>query len=130
MITSLLIRPCRDCHDAAARSITRSRHLVIARKARQFHARVDPELRENVAEVAVHSVRRDEEALGDLSVGQSFGDEPGYGELRRRHRRPAVRLGFGGDKAASDAELAQAAADAPGVPDRSQLRVKSEGTAK
>src|SRR6267143_1838163 len=130
MITSLLIRPCRDSHDAAARGITRSRHLVIARKSRQFHARVDPELREHVAEMAVHGVRRDEEALGDLSVCQSFGDEPGDGELRRRQRRPAACLGFGGDKAASHAELAQAAADSAGIPDRAQVRVESEGTAE
>src|SRR5439155_7666318 len=45
-------------------------------------------------------------------------------------RRPAARLGFGGDEAASHAELAQAAADAAGIPGRSQLRVESEGTAE
>ena len=47
-----------------------------------------------------------------------------------RHRCPTVRLGLGGDEAASDAELAQAAADAAGVPGRSQLRVEGEGTAE
>src|SRR5205807_6802792 len=46
------------------------------------------------------------------------------------HRRPTARLGFGGDEAASDAELAQAAADAAGVPACSQFRVESEGTAE
>src|SRR3989442_1187963 len=120
----------RGCHAAGVRGITRSRHLVIARESCQLHARVDAELREDVAEVAVHGVRRDEEALGNLPVGQPFGDEPGDGELRRRHRRPTARLGFGGDEAASDAELAQAAADAAGVPACSQFRVESEGTAE
>ena len=104
--------------------------IRVERESGQLHARVDAELREDVAEMAVHGVRRDEEALGDLPVGQPFGDEPCDGELRRRHRRPTARLGFGGDEAASDAELAQAAADAAGVPAGSQLRVESEGTAE
>src|SRR3989442_10723689 len=121
MITSLLIRPCRDCHDAAARGITRSRHLVIARESGQLHARVDAELREDVAEMAVHGARRDEEAFGDLPVGQPFGDEPCDGEFRRRHRRPTAGLRFGGCKSAADAELAQPAADAAGMPGASLL---------
>src|SRR6266849_1616144 len=128
--TSIIGMTARGCHTAAVRSITRSRHLVIARESGQLHARVDAELREDVTEMAVHGVRRDEEALGDLPVGQPFGDEPCDVELGRRHRRPTARLRFGGDEAASDAELAQAAADAAGVPGRSQLRVESEGTAE
>src|SRR5438132_14244212 len=83
-----------------------------------------------MAEMAVHGVWRDEEALCDFSVCQSFGDEPCDGELRRRQRRPAARLGLGGDEAASHAELAQAASDSAGIPGRSQLGVESEGTAE
>ena len=120
----------RDCHGAATRGIARSGHLVIARESGELHARVDSELREHMPEMAVHGVRRDEEALGDLAVRQPFGDEPRDGELGRRQRRPAVRLGFGGDEAASNAELAQAAADAAGVPGRSELRVEREGAAE
>ena len=41
-----------------------------------------------------------------------------------------LRLGLGGDEPAPDAELAQAAADAAGVPGRSELRVEREGTAE
>ena len=91
----------RDCHAAAARRITRSRHLVIARKSRQFHARVDPELREHVAEMAVDRVRRDEETLGDLAICQPLGDEPGDRKLSRGQRGPTARLGLGGDEAAA-----------------------------
>jgi hypothetical protein len=71
-----------------------------------------------VPEVAVDGVRRDEEAFGDLAIGQPVGDEARDGEFGGRQRRPAVRLGLGGDEATADAELAQAAADAAGVPDR------------
>jgi hypothetical protein len=46
----------RGSHAAAVHGITRSRHLVIARKSRQLDARVDAELREYVAEMAVHGV--------------------------------------------------------------------------
>src|SRR6266566_638799 len=113
--TSIIGIAGRDCHAVAVRGITRSRHLVIAHESRQLHARVDAELQEDVTEMAVHRVRRDEEALGDLPVGQPFGDEPCDGELRRRQRRPTAGLGFGGDEAASNAELAQAAADAAGI---------------
>src|SRR4029077_12687714 len=73
--TSIIGTTDRDCHAAAVRGIARSRDLVIARESGQLHARVDAELREDVTEMAVHGVRRDEEAVGHLSVGQSFGDE-------------------------------------------------------
>ena len=89
-----------------AAGITRSRHLIVARESCQLDARVDAELREHVAEVAVHGVRRDEEALGNLTVGQTVGDKPRDGELGRRQCRPTVRFGLGGNEAASDAELA------------------------
>src|SRR5207244_13420851 len=73
--TSIIGMTARGCHTAAVRGITRSRHLVILRESGQLHARVDAELREDVAEMAVHGVRRAEEALGDLSGGQPFGGE-------------------------------------------------------
>jgi hypothetical protein len=78
--------PRPDCHDAAARGIARSGDLIVVRKSRQLHARVDAELREHVAEVAVHGVGRDEKALSDLSIRQPFGDETRDGEFRRRQR--------------------------------------------
>jgi hypothetical protein len=77
-----------------------------------------------VAEVAVHGVGRDEEALSDLSISQPFGDEARDGEFRRRQRRPTVRLGFGGDKAPPYAEFAEATADAAGVPGRAEFCVE------
>src|SRR2546427_91587 len=80
--------------------------------------------------MAADGVRRDEKAFGDLSIRQPFGDEARDGEFRRRQRRPTVRLGFGGDQAAADAEFAEAAADAAGVPGRAELGVEGEGTAK
>ena len=96
----------QGCHAAAVRGITRSRHLVVARESGQLYARVDAQLREHVAEMAADGVRRDEKAFGDLSIRQPFGDEARDGQFRCRQRRPAARLGFGGDEAASDAELA------------------------
>src|SRR6266516_1169880 len=91
MTASLLIRLRRGCHDAATCGIARSGHLVVARESRQLDARVDAELREHVPEMAVHRVRRDKEALGDLAIGHAFGDESRDGELGARQRRPAPR---------------------------------------
>src|SRR3989454_8865566 len=104
MITSPLIRQCRDCHDAAARGIARSGDLIIARNSRQLYARGDAELREHVAEMAIDGVRRDEKAFGDLAIRQPFGDEAREGEFRRRQRRPTVRLWLRGDEAPPHAE--------------------------
>jgi hypothetical protein len=92
------------CHRTAG--IARSRHLVIAGESCQLDARVDAELREHVAEMAVHRVRRDEEALGNLAVGETVGDKPRDGDLGRRQRRPTLGFRFGGDDATSNAELA------------------------
>ena len=55
--------------------------------------------------MAVHGVRRNEEAVGDLAVGEAVGDKPGDGELGRRERRPTVRFGLGGDDATANAEF-------------------------
>src|SRR6185436_12723929 len=73
---------------------------------------------------------RDEKTFGDLSIRQAFGDEARDGELRRRQRRPTVRLGLGGDQAPPNAEFAEAAADAAGVPGCAEFGVEGEGTAK
>jgi hypothetical protein len=81
MTTSLLIRPRRACHDAAACGIARSGHLVVARESCQLDARVDAELGEDVPEVAVDGVRRDEEALCDFAIRQAVGDETREREL-------------------------------------------------
>jgi hypothetical protein len=81
MITSPLIRPYRDCQGAAARGIARTSHLVVARESCQLHPRVDAELREDVAEMTVAGVRRDEEALRDFAIRQAVGHEARHGEL-------------------------------------------------
>src|SRR5579872_5450948 len=80
--------------------------------------------------MAVDGVRRDEKAFGDLPVRQPFGDEAGHGQLRRRQRRPTVRLGLGRDETPPHAELAQTAADTAGVPGRAELRVEGERPAE
>jgi hypothetical protein len=78
--------------------------------------------------MAVDGVGRDEEAFGDLSIRQPFGDEARDGEFGARERSPAVRLGFGGGQAPPHAEVAEAAADATGIPGRAELRVEGERT--
>src|SRR5881296_3342737 len=80
--------------------------------------------------MAVYGVWRDKKAFGNLSIRQTLSDEACDGELGAGQRRPPVCFGLGGDEAPSDAELAQAAADAAGVRRRFQLRVDSEATAE
>ena len=53
------------------RTIQDSGNLEIARQSRKFNPRVNAELRKRVPEMAADSVRRREEALGDLRVGQA-----------------------------------------------------------
>ena len=74
--------------------------------------------------MAIDGVRRDEKAFGDLSIRQPFGDEARDGQFGPRQRRPTVRLRFGGDEAPPNAEFAEAAADAAGVPGRAEFAVE------
>ena len=69
---------------------------MVASKASQLDSRVDPELCEHMAEVAVHRVGGHEEPFGDFSVGQAFCHEAGNGELGSGDRRPAGQFGFRG----------------------------------
>ena len=56
--------------------------------------------------MAADGVRQNEEAFGDLAVGEPFGDEARDREFRCCQGRPTVRLRFGGDQAAPHAEFA------------------------
>src|SRR6478672_6061583 len=98
------------CHAATVVDIARSRHLVVVRKSSQLDPRVDAEFREDVAEMAVHGMRRDKQSLGDLTVGKPLGNEPSDGELGRGQCSPTFRFWLGCVEAPSDTELAQAAA--------------------
>src|SRR6266852_1635063 len=80
--------------------------------------------------MAIDGVRRDEEAFGDLSIRQPFSDEARDVELCRRQRRPTIRLGFGGDEAPPNAELAEAAADTAGIPNRAELGEEGQATSE
>lgn len=68
-----------------------------------------------MAEMAVHGVRREEEAFRDLAIGHAFGNKARDGKLGARQRCPPAPLGLGGDEAAPDPELAQVTSDAARV---------------
>ena len=114
------------CHAATAVGIARSRHLVVVCEPSQLDPRVDAEFREDVAEMAVHGMRRDEQSLGYFTVGEPLGNEPGDRELRRSQCSPALVLWLGGVEAPPNPELPQAAAYPPCVPGGADFGVEGE----
>src|SRR5579862_5779424 len=107
-----------------------SHAVVVACEPRQLDARLDSELREDVTEMAVYRVWRDEEPLGDFAVRQTVGDQLRDSELRRGHRRPSSRLRLDGNKSATHTEITKPAANAPRVPGGADLGVDVEGAAE
>ena len=63
--------------------------VVNAGKSGEFDAGVDVELAEDMAQVAVDGVMRNEEALSDLTIAQPVRDQPRDRELRVSRSRPA-----------------------------------------
>src|SRR5260370_7155637 len=63
--------------------------VVNAGKSGELDAGVDVEFAEDMAQVAIDGVMRNEEALRDLTITQPVRDQPRDRELRIRHARPA-----------------------------------------
>ena len=90
------------CQAATGVGIARSRHLVVVGESSQLDPRVDADFGEDVAEMAVHGMRRDEQSLGDLTVRESLGNEPSDRELRCGQCSPTLRFWLGCVEAPSD----------------------------
>jgi len=85
-------------------------------KSGEFDARLDVEFAEDVAQVAVDCVRRNEEALSDLTIAQSVSDQPRNRELRFRHGLPASFWALRRNQSAAHTQCPEVAANPTGIP--------------
>ncbi len=95
-----------------------------AGKSRELDAGVDVEFAEDMAQVAVDGVMRNEEALRDLAIAQSVSDQPRNRELRFRHGLPASFWALRRNQSAAHTQCPKVAANPAGVPRRAGPRVE------
>lgn len=97
---------------------------VSAGKSGELDTGVDIELAEDMAQVAVDSVRRNEEALGDLAIAQPVRDQARDRELRVGHSLPASFWTLRRNQSAAHTQCPEVAANPSGIPPGACLRIE------
>src|SRR4029077_16795578 len=118
-----ITRPC-DFYAAELGLFGLGPRVVSARKPSERDAGIDAELVEDMAQVGVDVVRRNEEALGALAIAHPVSDQPRDRELRIGHGRPASAWALRGNQAAAHTQCPKPAAHPAGVPHRTGPRIE------